>query len=823
MAKGFTKFEDGWREQEEPPLAKKWLVRFKELDGIGSWLTYAPTIPDCAVVILGGVTELPQGPVARKLANRGGIFEATPRHLTVFDVDSMPIPTMPDWSRPALVEAAKYVRNQLGPIFKDVTCVAQLTAKMGVTASLSEFRGRLWFWCDEPIDQRRVAQVIKEMALPDRILDASVLRASHVIYTARPVLVDERSTEVADPIQSRWIGIKGERDEVTSADLPAAPEVVDTNDEDIVVLDDAECLPDEVEQLKEKIRRCAITGSRHHFFMGATFEAINMRAEKEDWIEFLKERFTAEGREARPGEAEELWDDAMKKTVEGNAVVKNKSIRQLFKIEDELQFSEKPLPIALSGGVSLAVGTDQGNARLFLDKIAPSGGVLWYLESWWFYEQERAKYIPHTEKRNSAIKQKIMKLDPEISNSDATTLANTVQSLCYLSSDGDQFPQFFIDAMQSGLHPTVRCDANNMIAFKNGVIAINDLKQETLPVPQRMGAEFFTRIMVPVDYDAEAACPIFDRFMEQTFPMIEDRQHALRILGYFLFPDNRYQKMFIFNGVPRSGKSTLVRILEDVFKGAVVAMGLSNFVETHGLERLTDARVIAVQEGASISGMKEQMQAEITDQLKAISGGDSVRINPKNKTPISARIPGKILITGNSLPPLIDPSGALFARVVPLKFSHRMPDHLQDDQLNEKIRNQELPGVVKRLVEGARDLIQRGGFAHCEVTESTATLLDDLRNDTMPVLSFLRERTVRDPTSYLGQAELFTSYRTWSMENGRAAGNAKAFKSDLRSALSQMGIPFSEARHACGKVIRHLKFVETFVDVPAEDPPFILD
>lgn len=823
ITKGFTLFKDGWREQEETPLAKKWLVRYKELDGIGSWLTYAPTIPDCAVVILGGLTEIPQGPVERKLKARGGLFEATPRHLTVFDVDSMPIPAMPDWSRASLVEAAKYVRSQLGPSFSDVTCVAQITSKMGITASLSEFRGRLWFWCDEPIDQRRVVQVIKDLNLPGRVLDPSVLRPSHVIYTAAPILVDDRSATVADPIQSRWLGIKGERDEVISADLPPAPEDTAPSDEDIVVLDDAECIPDEVERLKDKVRRSAISGSRHHFFMGATFEAINMRAEKEDWIEFIKERFVAEGRDPRPGEVEELWQDAMKKTVEGNAVVKNKSIRQLFKLEDELPREEVQLPIALSGGMSLAVGTDQGNARLFLDKVAPSGGVLWYLESWWFYEPDKAKYIPHTEKRNSAIKQKIMRLDPEISNSDATTLANTVQSLCYLSSDGDQHPQFFIDTMQGGLHPKVRCDANNMIAFKNGVIAINDLKQDTLPVPQHMGAEFFTRIMVPVDYDPEAKCPIFDRVMEQTFPMIEDRQHALRILGYFLFPDNRYQKMFIFNGVPRSGKSTLVRILEDVFKGAVVAMGLSNFVETHGLERLTDARVIAVQEGASISGMKEQMQAEITDQLKAISGGDSVRINPKNKTPISARIPGKILITGNSLPPLIDPSGALFARVVPLKFNHRVPDHLQDDQLNDKIKNQELPGVVKRLVEGARDLIQRGGFAHCEPTESTIALLDDLRNDTMPVASFLKERTVRDPAGYIGQSELFTAYRTWSMENGRSAGSAKAFKSDLKAAMSQMGIPYSEARHGCGKVIRYISFAEQTVEVPSEDPPFILD
>jgi P4 family phage/plasmid primase-like protien len=821
MSKRFTKFGEEWREHDDPPKATKWLVRFKELDGIGSWLSYAPTITDCAVVILGGISEIPQGPVNRKLVKKGGIFEAAPRHLTVFDVDSMPIPAMPDWSRPSLVAAAKYVREQLGPVFKDVTCVAQLTSQMGITAPLDKFRGRLWFWCDEPIDQRQVAQVIKDLNLPDRVLDPSVLRPSSVIYTSPPVLFTAKGERHDDPLPSRWIGIKGETDEVNSMLLPPVAEEPEVSEEDIVVLDDVDGIPEEIEQLKEKIRRSNISGSRHHFFLGATFEAINMRAEKEDWIEFLKERFVAEGREARDGEAEEIWDNAMETTVKGQAVVKNKSIRQLFKAEHEFQDPKNIMPVADSGGMSLSSGTDQGDARLFISRIAPNGGTLWYLENWWFYEASKTRYIPHAEKRNSAIKQKVMKLDPLIQNNAASTIANTVQSLCYLNSEGDQTPQFFIDWDEFGTHPTIKSGAEDVIAFKNGVISISDLKQPGLPVPRQLGAEFFTRIMIPIDYDPEATCPIFDRFMEQTFPMMEDRQHALRILGYFLFPDNRYQKMFIFNGVPRSGKSTIVRILEDVFKGAVLAMGLSNFVEKHGLERVTDARVIAVQEGASISGMKEQMQAEITDIVKAISGGDSVRIEPKNKTPITARIPGKILITGNSLPPLMDPSGALFDRVVPLRFNHRMPDHLQDDQLNAKIKDQELPGVLRRMVEGARDLIQHGGFSKCEDTISTAALLEEIRSDTMPVLSFIKERTERDTSSAINAAELFTVYRTWSVENGRPAGSAKAFKSDLKAAMAQLSIPYSEARHAGGKVIRYLRLVEQRVET--YDPPVVLD
>ena len=199
MAKGFTFIGGRWSEHEKPPKAYKYLFRFKELSGIGSWLTYAPTIPECAVAIFGGVSEIPQTAVRRQLVENGGVIKAVPRHLTAFDIDGMSIPEMPDWSRHSLVEASKYVRSQLGPIFENVTCVAQMTAKMGVTTSLKEFRGRLWFWCDKPIDQMQVKAVIKELNLPNRVLDPSILFPANVIYTAPPKLLNDLGGPHDDP------------------------------------------------------------------------------------------------------------------------------------------------------------------------------------------------------------------------------------------------------------------------------------------------------------------------------------------------------------------------------------------------------------------------------------------------------------------------------------------------------------------------------------------------------------------------------------------------------------------------------------------------
>ena len=106
----------------------------------------------------------------------------------------------------------------------------------------------------------------------------------------------------------------------------------------------------------------------------------------------------------------------------------------------------------------------------------------------------------------------------------------------------------------------------------------------------------------------------------------------------------------------------------------------------------------------------------VVGAIKAITGGGEVEVNRKHIKNISLRLPGKIVMQGNSPFTMVDNSGALMARCIPFRLTKSFVGK-EDLTLAGKLKL-EYPGIFAWCLEGLRSLYDAGHFTLCESTQS---------------------------------------------------------------------------------------------------------
>ncbi len=138
-------------------------------------------------------------------------------------------------------------------------------------------------------------------------------------------------------------------------------------------------------------------------------------------------------------------------------------------------------------------------------------------------------------------------------------------------------------------------------------------------------------------------------------------------MGYAMTPDVSYHAILAMIGATRGGKGTIVRILEQlVGPEHSCARSMNDLGNPHGLEGTLDKRLMVI---ADASDAPITTRGNALEQLKKISGGDTVSVNPKNRPMINGvKLPVKIVLVANRHPKFLDDSGALAAREIMLVF-----------------------------------------------------------------------------------------------------------------------------------------------------------
>lgn len=214
----------------------------------------------------------------------------------------------------------------------------------------------------------------------------------------------------------------------------------------------------------------------------------------------------------------------------------------------------------------------------------------------------------------------------------------------------------------------------------------------------------FVISQIGADFQPDAVCPNWEAFVESSLPDREQAELLQEICGYLLSGRQEQQKIFGFWGQKRSGKSTILRILERLMgPGSIASPSLSSLTGAFGLAAAKNASVIQIGEARFDRDTKSAI-----DILLRISGRDLVEVNVKNRPAFQARLPGRIVMVSNEQPNVLEDSGALASRFVHLDFKVSFLGR-EDLSLEDKLEK-ELAGIARWCLEGLQRLRERGKF-----------------------------------------------------------------------------------------------------------------
>lgn len=318
---------------------------------------------------------------------------------------------------------------------------------------------------------------------------------------------------------------------------------------------------------------------------------------------------------------------------------------------------------------------------------------------------------------------------------------------------------------------------NDLIIFKNGMLDVTEYMKGNI-VLHNSDPRLFTYNVFPYDYNPDVWSNLHEDTCNQIFNGDAECIRALaQWFGYNLVPDMTQEKLMIFIGDARTGKSTMLETLHGMLgKNQYSATSFQALANTHGLYPLIGK--LAATLGDARTPRKGEADAALQTILQ-ITGRDSITVNPKYIQPFDLYLTCRFTIAMNDLPGFSDPAKALVARSIILNFPNSYIGR-EDFTLKDRLRKEAREGkLINFALQGLKDLREQGRFT---MPESSESLLQQLIEITAPVTAFIKECCIKDADAYIAKNVLYEVWEMWCSKTGHKAGNNIYFGRWLRQA-----------------------------------------
>ena len=310
-----------------------------------------------------------------------------------------------------------------------------------------------------------------------------------------------------------------------------------------------------------------------------------------------------------------------------------------------------------------------------------------------------------------------------------------------------------------------------IINLRNGLYnVLEDTLAEHTP-------DYYSTVQLSVSYDQKADCPLFRKFLADSMDG-DMAQVALlqEMLGYFLIPVNAAQKCFVIVGAAGAGKSVLLRVLNELLLGKE---NVSNVSWQALNERFKTAELFG--KLANIFADLPTKNIEDNGIFKALVGEDYLTVEKKNRNPFSFQSTARLLFSCNSIPKNYgDRSEGFYRRLIIIRFNHTVPKAQRDPNLLEKFR-MEADGIFMFALDGLKRLLNNNyRFSETEVNERE---LQQYREESDSVLSFVKENCEVRSDYEVGSTELFIAYKAYCEECGMKPCAQRTFVSTLTATV----------------------------------------
>jgi putative DNA primase/helicase len=326
---------------------------------------------------------------------------------------------------------------------------------------------------------------------------------------------------------------------------------------------------------------------------------------------------------------------------------------------------------------------------------------------------------------------------------------------------------------------SVAFDRNPVMTFQNGTLEIDTGRFRDFSQSD------YCSIIMDYDYSAEARCPTWCQFIQDVTDEDPYREDVLQTLaGYVLFPDCRFQQVFILVGSGGNGKSVYLEIIQKLFGDNNVT-----HVEPTGLAqefqriRLKDSLLNV---GSDINS--DFSKGEIREWLLKIADGTSVQACYKGMTHVDFIPRCKLVYACNAMPTAEIVNG-LSRRLRFIEFPCQYVETPDPSKPKQKQRDvnlipkliAELPGIFNWAYAGYQMLKTVNYFTD---TLEQAELLGQFEQTSNPVSVFCEDYN-DSFRGTLARAEIYGWYKEWCVETGHKALSREKFIPKLRECLGE--------------------------------------
>jgi putative DNA primase/helicase len=303
-----------------------------------------------------------------------------------------------------------------------------------------------------------------------------------------------------------------------------------------------------------------------------------------------------------------------------------------------------------------------------------------------------------------------------------------------------------IDDSELDIHPW-------LLNARNGTL---DLESSELRAHNRN--DFLTK-MLPFEYDASAACPMWDQFLEDVLPSPDLRQFIQCAVGYTLTGHTTEHSLFFAYGMGRNGKSTFFetihalmgtyaqRMKTDVLMFSGRPTGDS---ATPTLARLPGARFVVASE-------IDQGRRLAESTVKDLTGNDTITARRLHGAPFDFKPTHKLWMYGNHKPVIRGTDDGIWRRICLVPFDVQIPKDKVDVWLPKKLKS-ELPGILAWAVRGCQEWRKNGALKRpADVTDATKIY----RNEQDDLARFLDECCLVQETAFVTKKALYSEFVSW--------------------------------------------------------------
>ncbi len=307
---------------------------------------------------------------------------------------------------------------------------------------------------------------------------------------------------------------------------------------------------------------------------------------------------------------------------------------------------------------------------------------------------------------------------------------------------------------------TDREDADKVPDYKrcvgNGVLDVEDHNNIKLIPHSR---EYNFRSKYPMDYDINAKCPIFIKFVNETF-YEEDVNMFQEWLGFHLPRKYSFKKATIFHGEKNTGKSVILNLLTLFVGGNVSGLSLQEISNGKPFDLMAlkdkDANIhddLSSSDMKCVGGFKKAVGDGFIDGEQKF--GDKSRFrNTAKDTNACNKIPSP----GEDVD-----DEAYYERILLFPIDNVIEKKDMDRDLLDKMTTpEELSGILNWAIEGYKRLVKQNYFSNEKTPEETKFIM--VKNGE-PLGEFASDILKEEHGNKITKDEMYQIYCKWCMDH----------------------------------------------------------